>query len=878
MKISNCISLFFALFITLGSISHIIADTKSISSPNIPSNKDLQTEYDHVVRSIVKQLDILNLTLQDIGLDIKNNHLNVKDKKEVSNGIMLLSELITALSNEASAWRYAAADIASLHVITRCLQALTTHLSAALHNGLDKLPPFDIANIQLRTVGDTLTLDDIKKDIEQVDKQLEQLKKNADNAGLDWYNRWYRKIDKYAIQPSHKYKLLPISIISLLSASVAMLIWYHSDSKNEILRKGLKIFGRPLFGDQPIIPSSGVLFPEDSKSTLFDRPLFRDQPILPSGVQYSKNSKSTLFSPASFKNQPTIPSGGVQEDSKCTGWVTILDYYRIKYASGHMPNLAMLSSIVLPIYKDRLISFGSWTKKYILNRHNFMLGGIYKKQEFNERKEIHPDVTFDDVIGMEYEKELFRDVINYIVNPEVYDQKKLTPEKGYLFTGPTRTGKTFFAEAVCGEIEKALKAKGGEKKYKYFKIPAPLIINQGFAYFAAMADEESPCAIFIDEIDLLGLQRAGGDRKLLREFLICLSLWLSCNPKEQVIIFAATNKPENLDFALNTTGRLGTDIRFEYPCFQDRKTFLQKQLNIPGINFNLFNIDKLTRELENQSYETVEKMVRNAIRKSKNKGKVLSQQHLEESLNEHIRGILVENKDFPEQETQLLAAHQAGHALATMLLNSSEKCAMVTIQPVIVKLKEESAWDQYYQKDEQKQKPIEHGKMFTYHEQDTLYINSKDEKYKLCQIKLAGHVAEQLLLGSCGYSYHKEDKQQALEIAKSIAFEGINTDQLPKHIKNVFFDKAFAILNECEQQITALLKHHEDDLHALAQALQEKQTLTAEEINLILHPDAVDEAEDKNANQTEKAISKALEQEFGIKEVYPTAEVQQEAA
>ena len=527
--------------------------------------------------------------------------------------------------------------------------------------------------------------------------------------------------------------------------------------------------------------------------------------------------------------------------------------------------------MLMPVlFQNELSSLSTWGKKKINSTTNFLRGGAFKKKEDEEETKFEPKVNFDDLVGLEQAKETLSLVLKYIEDPERFDRAKLTPEKGYLLTGPTRTGKSFTAEALAGEIKKIIKNKNrNPTEFGFYVIKASYIIKHGIAKLLDMAKKEAPCVLFIDEIDLLGLQRAGGNKELLGEFLLSMSGCLDSDPNKQVIILAATNKPENLDEALKQRGRFGKEIRFEYPGFTDRKTFLFKKLDALSINLKALDLDKLAKETEGSSFEDLNAMVKKAFQKAKIKGEALNQACLEESLNTEIRNIMYQsNKELPEHEKQLLAIHQAGHALATMLLESHQKIALVTILPILSKLKEEMVWDGYYKDEEEKQQPIEYGKIFTYHDHDTLNAHDEEEKIKLCKISLAGHVAEKLLLRSCGYSYHLEDKQRALQIAKSIVMKGIKIDKLPEKMQNKLFEDAFALLDTYETQITKLLEDHKDQLHLLATTLREKEILSADELYGLLYPE--------KQTAAQEAPSKLVAQELGFEEVVP--ETAQQAA
>ncbi len=280
-------------------------------------------------------------------------------------------------------------------------------------------------------------------------------------------------------------------------------------------------------------------------------------------------------------------------------------------------------------------------------------------------------------------------------DPERFDRAKLTPEKGYLLTGPTRTGKSYLAEALAGEIKEMFKRTNkNPDDFNFFTLSASFILAEGIDVLIERAKKYAPCIIFVDEIDLLCLQRAGGNAVELSKFLTSMSGFLESDPEKVVIMIAATNRPQNLDTALRQRGRFGKELRFDYPGFNDRKELFTRRIGALA-NVNAFDIDKLARETEGKSYEDINALVRAAFQKGIINGEVLNQEALEKCLDEEVRNIIPSSNTEPSApEQELIAAHQkAGQALAVMLLDGKEKLAKVTIKPYLTNLHEEAAWE-----------------------------------------------------------------------------------------------------------------------------------------------------------------------------------------
>ncbi|MDR3550620.1 MAG: AAA family ATPase, partial [Candidatus Babeliales bacterium] len=512
----------------------------------------------------------------------------------------------------------------------------------------------------------------------------------------------------------------------------------------------------------------------------------------------------------------------------------------------------------------------NWFKKKIVAAHNNLLGGAYASRKTASDDGMisnkEPRITFDDIVGMEHAKDVLSLIVKYIEDPERWDRAKIAPEKGYLLTGPTRTGKSYMAEGLCGEIKRALKAQNrNPDEFGFYEISATLIQEKGMEVVMHAFKSVAPCVLFIDEIDLLGLQRAGGNSMLLNQFLVSMSGALDSDPKKQIIILAATNKPENMDEALKQPGRFGKEIRFDYPNFNYRKSYLTKRLSPLGINLDAFDLDKIALQTAGCSFEKLNTVIKVAFSNAKKSGHTLTQKLLEKALDSEIRLIRMdEGKDIPIAEKTLISVHQAGHTLATALLKTTHEVSKVTILPVQAKLKEEMVWQAYYKEEEDKQNPIEYGKLFTHQKHDTLNINSKDEMINMCKIQLAGHIAEEILSGSSGYTYHKQDTDHAMQIATAIVCEGLRMDRLPKNIQSEMFDKAFKLLNTCKKEMRALFTEHKATLQAIANELQKNLTLTASQIETIMQTGKLPDA--ATTKTTDSAI---MASELGINEELP---------
>jgi ATP-dependent Zn protease len=783
MIFTNSIKCSFLALLTFCSIPYAYGNTSAPAAP-----QEQQEELQLVLRKRLEQFQTIDRVLQDLLLLIDGSSTRVGNKRELRASALEFRDLIQNITSEA----FVQIDPQSLQLLNIICKELAKHLIKALDNNFTSIPPFDLETILTRTPPREPSLEELHRDLAQSDLLLKTLNNKASTAGLRWYNKIYRQFDKAVIQPCEKYNIVGRGSKIALTGLAAFLIWWHSNSENKWLRE--------TFGYAPRMPNGEL------------------DHTWHNGGQPISNGKGELEGLTQPKPLGTLGNA--------------LRVWR-ETVGGAMPEVAFLSSALFASYALEATGAKNWVARQLSRFHNFMKGGVFYQQyeKPDDKYLVNPRITFRDIIGMDDAKETLSFIIKYMENPETLDRGKLTPEKGYLLTGPTRSGKTYIIEGLAGEIKEMFKRKGKRPEdFNFFSLNASFVITEGIRNIIDRAKLLAPCILFVDEIDLLGLQRAGGNPTMLSEFLTAMSGCLETDPDKVVIIIGATNKPENLDFALRQRGRFGKEIRFEYPKADERKAFFVHRLGRLA-NINNFDIDKLVRETENRSFEDLNAIVKSAFQRGILRGSALNQPLLENALDEEVRNIVMNSKsvDLSEREQKLIAVHQAGQALATVLLGN-QKLAKVTIKPYLAKIKEESVVDHFYVPEENQQKKIKYGKIYTFHGHDTKNINGLQQKAALCKEMLAGYAAEKIVLGSCGYGYQPELGQQALDVAKSIVAEGVDLNQLPNELKNKYYEKALALKITYEQEIAQLLAKHKDALLAITDALLKQQTLTGDEV------------------------------------------------
>lgn len=830
--------------------------------------------------AIKDQFNRLDLNLQDLALLVNNDKIKTaENKRALIEEIVAIRSLISSIQKDPFVHVDPITNIKLIHI----LNSIVDHVKKAVNDGFSTLAPYDI-NATMKRIGaieiDIATMN-VDGEMAQLQKNIEDFELSSKNIGLAWYNKVYRKFDDAVIQPSIKHNLVPrVAKAALVTSLAWWTFWFRSERGTR--KENLPPFPREENKEMINTPAEVERILAESNNHREKKDYY--------GWEYRMRDFVGAYphiSPSQGGLATHHESDFHYKGKNQLGIIGLTELKIWEFLHNHLVVAAVALPYIAPMLKAEADTACEWLSKKTLEFHNRMKGGIYSQEAYSSSTRNEPKITFDDLVGLDYAKNELSMILRFIEDPERWSRSGLKIEKGYLLTGPTRTGKSYIAEALSGEIRKILtKQNRNPEEFGFYSITASMIKQNSLGALLEMAKREAPCVLFIDEIDLLQLAR-NANADLLSDFLQSLSGILSSgDSKKPVFILAATNKPQVLDHALKQRGRFGKEIRFEYPSFKERKQFLFARLTDLAVNTDEINIDKLVYETSGISYEDLNALIRSAFQKAKIFGKALNQELLENALDSEIRQIRIEAaKNIPLEQRQIIAAHQAGHVLATMLLPTGQKVAKVTILPVQNKLEDESIWtfgqEKIIRKDDE-QAPIENGKMFTYSKHDTLNVLGKKEKLNVCMIHLAGHIAEEILLGECGYSYHVSDcikgcsdPEKALPIALSIVGSGIRIDdKTSKEMRDKFEAQAFKLIDTCKQDIRVLLEQHKETLKVLAQQLQEKMTLTGAEIEAIIAKTSpiAKPAEDQSkapATNAPAVSAEAVEKALGIKEEQP---------
>lgn len=777
----------------------MFSNTKKPLPHTVVSEIDkLITQAQSQLRKIKRCIRSLNITI------IKDSKGFSKEKRaDIQNHFSELILLIESMESEP----FRTADLQSCQVLIDFNSNLIEHLDTIRRNRFKNIKSFDIKNfLQKLQRKKSISGPEIIKKFKNTYAILKLIE--AEGLGLTKLNKIVRLIDNKIITPSLRYSLPSRSLMALATIFIGNYYWWHFAPNN--FKKNVPSWWYDnFFGKHPTGKVELDVDQVDQLDPFYQLPNRNNN--------NNENGKSPFGLFAKIEKMWIFNNKGLTPLGTFIG-AALLSAYAGEFYRHILPGLQKKLS--------------AWINKG--------KGGAYVKEA--ERIEEKTDkVRFRDIYGHDEIKRYFKFLVDYIEDSETHDRQGIRPSRGVLCIGDTRTGKTFCINAFLEEVNQMLIRTNQIGKFRLIKPSVLKIKIDGMEKILQHARRNAPCILFIDEIDLLDLQRTGENRTL-SEFLTAMSEAINTiDSKKQVFIIAATNCPETLDKALRQPGRFGKELRFEYPNFKDRFNFIESKVSefiLPNQK-ELFDFEKLSHYTNNQSYEAINLFIKDAMMKAKidNNGE-LTQQHLETALEEDIYHIIPAcTKDIPEDEQRILAAHFAGQAFMLSTLESSLKLGKVTIKQVMTELKEEVMGSRLYKDSDKEQQRFEFGKIFTYHDLDSINLQTREEKLALIKMNVAGFVAEEILLGTCGYSCHVDnDHSNALNLAKSLTFQGIDETTLPKHLVKNYYDKALEIKEHCIEEVKDLLSNNKEKLSHIMEKLIEHQTLDQVQIEQMLAP------------------------------------------
>jgi cell division protease FtsH len=453
----------------------------------------------------------------------------------------------------------------------------------------------------------------------------------------------------------------------------------------------------------------------------------------------------------------------------------------------------------------------------------FMSFGQSNAKVYMEKK---TGVTFADVAGQEEAKESMMEIVDFLHNPEKYTAIGAVQPKGALLVGPPGTGKTLLAKAVAGEAKVMFFSLSGSDFVEMFVGVGASRVRDLFKQAAA----NSPCIIFIDEIDAIGKSRdnqlnSNDEREqTLNQLLAEMD---GFDSSKGVVILGATNRPETLDKALLRPGRFDRRINVELPDLKGRYDILRVHAKKVKMSptVDLMRIAKITpggagADLANMINEAA----LHAVRMNRNE---VYQEDLLEAVEVVIAGKEKKDRIMTEKEKRIVAFHEVGHALARAIQEDKKPVEKITIIPRT----KGSLGYVLAAPDEER------------------FIQTKDELLTEIVVCMAGRAAEQVEFGiqTTGASndiekatrmarsmvsmYGMSDKfgMMGLESVQNRYLDGRSVMNVSERTGAQLDEEVRLILEECYNKAVTLLQNSRKKMQEIAEFLFAKETLTGDE-------------------------------------------------
>lgn len=478
-----------------------------------------------------------------------------------------------------------------------------------------------------------------------------------------------------------------------------------------------------------------------------------------------------------------------------------------------------------------LVGFFYFMMRQAQGQNNQAMGfGKSKARVYGEDKK---KVTFDEVAGAEESKEELEEVVEFLKTPKKFADVGARIPKGVLLVGPPGTGKTMLARAVAGEAGVPFFSISGSEFVEMFVGVGASRVRDLFM----KAKKNSPCIIFVDEIDAVGRRRGSGlggghdeREQTLNQILVEMD---GFEQGTNVIVIAATNRPDVLDPALLRPGRFDRQVRMDLPDRKDRQAILEVHLKEKPVGSDL-KVDSLAAKTAGMSGADLANVINEAaILAARDDRKQIKNIDLDDAFEKVAIGPERKSKVMSEDEKKLTAYHEGGHAIVGHVLENADPIHKVTIVS----------------------RGGAGGVTWSLPTEDRNYRSIAEFKDAMA-MAMGGRMAEEVIFGhdkiTTGAS---SDLQNATSTARSMVVKYGMSDKLANQYfdssdHSILLDRELSqtkeysdataelidaevarLLGEAAERAKAVIESNREALDRLAEKLLEKETLDEAEVN-----------------------------------------------
>jgi cell division protease FtsH len=548
------------------------------------------------------------------------------------------------------------------------------------------------------------------------------------------------------------------------------------------------------------------------------------------------------------KDLATVRKGGQSFTVRYHGQAALERVFRIweetgrsaKLEQSHQPIwLSMLLSFVLPLAIIVVLFYFLFARNLRGGAGGMLMSFGRSRHRLQGKDRVQ--VTFKDVAGVEEAKDEVAEIIEFLKNPKKFQRLGGRIPRGVLLVGPPGCGKTLLAKAIAGEADVPFFSISGSDFVEMFVGVGASRVRDLFK----QAKDNSPCIIFLDEVDAIGRKRGasfvGGGHDEREQTLNAILVEMDgFGTDDQVIVIAATNRGDILDHALTRPGRFDRQIFVPLPDLKGRSDILKVHAKKVKLGPDA-NLDRLARGTPMFTGADLAAIINEAalMATMANKDSV-EMADLEEARDKVRWGRAKKSKVIDEQERKITAYHEAGHTLVQSLLKDADPLHKVSIIP---------------------RGPMG-GATFALPEKDRTMF-TKRYCMALLQVCFGGRIAEETFCDDIS-SGAQADIEQATRIAKQMVLTWGMSDELglisygpdfgvrdlsyimpvekeySEKTAEAIDEEVKKICNEAYGSAKELIESNKDRLEAIARALLKYETLDADDVKLILEGGQLD--------------------------------------